>query len=282
MKNDAYMLSKYPSIEVNGFGLEDDNPVIIKSRVHGLFACFYCILYGLYICEVEKFKAYVLLGSDHLYHDIKYGPNIFEYFYDQPDFEYTDKQSNYRTIVVLNPGVFIRWCNISMVERRMSHYLIKKYFVLNLDIKSAIDSIHSSFRDFRTLAVHYRGRDKAEETPIPHFSEFETVIDNLFAKNLIDRMFFSTDELHLRNYVKEKYGDLAISYDLEGDYNHITKENRTGLHFELKSPYLHAKDALIECYLLSRSDLYLSSHKSSMSLFTTFIEPNIPHIIIEA
>ncbi len=55
----------------------------------------------------------------------------------------------------------------------------------------------------------------------------------------------------------------------------------TGLHFSHTTPYLSALDALIECYVLSKCQFLLSSSKSSMSLFATFLNPDLLHLVIE-
>lgn len=276
--NINHLTEKYPNIAIS-YG-ENDSPVcLIDSRVHGLYACFHCILYGLYICEEEGIKPLIALGSNHLYYDNSIGENIFTYFYKQdaiPDIAVP-------TMTVTNLGGYLNWVNISIKEKVLSNLLIKKYFILNDAVTAAITRFQNRFfSGNRMLGVHYRGTDKISETPLLHFSEYVKKIDYLFNGNFCDKLFFATDELELRTYVKNRYGEKAILYDIEGHQTSAASIPSTGLHFiEGSSPYLNARNAIMEAYLLAGCDLFISSHKSSMSVFVTFINPDIIHIILE-
>lgn len=273
----ADLVSKYPSIEIYG-----DGPVseyyLIDSRVHGLFACMYCILYGLFICEQEGVDPIIHLGDNHLYYEKKYGENIFNYFFIQKNIE----TKGVPRIKVQDPEVFLSWCNISMMEKRVSNYLIDKYFKLKPAYKQIIESyVQAHFSGHRVLGVHYRGKDKITETAIVPIDEYAAKIDYLLESGICDKIFFATDELHLRAEVQKKYKERVIVYQLEGDYSAIRPDSNKGLHYSSATPFLHAKDAIIECYLLSKCQMLLSSSKSSMSLFSTFINPEIAHIVME-
>jgi|GEM_PF-2019780 len=278
MSEIANLLSKYPNIIVEN-GTSDTNYCVLESRVHGLFACFYCILYGVYICEMENLIPIVVLDEKHLYYDPKKGNNIFNYFFKQEKIS-TVGLTKMR---VQHPAIFLHWCRNSTNEKRISFLLIDKYFELKIDIKRSINSFYNAhIKGLRVLGVHYRGTDKITETPILAFSEYEKKIDYLFKNNMCDKLFFVTDELHLRSYVRRKYKDRVIFYTLEADYEKVQANEKAGLHFSgLASPYLLAKDALTECYLLSKCTMFLSSGRSSMSLFATFLNPQMVHVIIE-
>lgn len=274
----AYLESKYDYIKLSGT-FTPGGFYFIESRVHGLFACFYCILYGLFICEMEHLKPIIVLDKNHLYYDELYGNNIFTYYYKVEDIG----QEPLGTIHVLNPSKFLHFCRISTKEKYISNILIKKYFILEDNLKKTIrDFSRDYFLGSRILGVHYRGKDKIKETHLVPFSEYLIKIDFLLDNNICDKVFFVTDELHLRKYVSARYQNKVILYNLEADYSNIGPDKREGLHFSnLNSPYLHAKDALLECYLLSECHLFMSSNHSSMSLFATFINPRLAHIIIE-
>jgi len=270
--------NKYPFIEVIG-EVKPNDFCIIDSRVHGLFATFYCILYGLYICEEEKFKPVVSLGENHLYFDRKYGKNIFNYFFTQ---RHTLNNKNTGKIIVLNPSIFLKWCRISTNEKYLSNNLLKKYFLLKNSLLSEInDFVEINYSNSKVLGVHFRGRDKIKETKISDFNEYIKKIEYFFDNNICDKIFFATDELQYRDSIKKIFKNKAILYCLNNDYSNMNGDKVNGLHLNPTSPYLHAKDALIECHLLSRCQLLLSSSKSSMSIFATFINPQIGHCIIE-
>ncbi|HEY8954759.1 hypothetical protein [Chitinophaga sp.] len=271
------LLTKYPNIEIEE-GNQATALCLIDSRVHGLFACMYCILYGLFICEQENMHPVIHLGPHHLYYEEKYGENIFNYFFEQP---YTTTEGIHR-MKVIHPDIFITWCNISTLEKKISNLLIQKYFRLKPIYEDIIkDFVSQHYWGHRMLGVHYRGTDKATETNLVPFEEYVEKIDYLLKNRICDRIFFATDEIHLRGYIRKRYRERAVLYSLEGDYSATGTNNEKGLHYSLSTPYLHAKDAIIECYLLSNCQMLLSSAKSSMSLFSTFINPAIAHIVVE-
>jgi hypothetical protein len=277
------VIQNYPYITLTGKWPATIRKCIVQSRVHGLFASFYCLLYGIYVCVTEDLDPIPFLGCNHHYYEQEYGENIFGYFYRQP-VSMTD-QEDIPSIIVENPSMFLNWCRSSLAERKTAHALLSRFFQLNENINTEIALYKKEyFKDNRILGVHYRGRDKVQEAAIVPFEEYEHQMDSLLNNNLCDKIFFCTDELQLRERVKERYGDSCILYTLEADYRlHMKGGFETmGLHFNNPTPYLQAKDTLIECYLLSSCHLLASSTRSSFSLFATFLRPDIPHIIINA
>ena len=273
----SYLLNKYPNIHI-----EDASSFhgycLIDSRVHGLYACLHCILYGLSICEEEGIRPIIRLGSNHLYFDKSKGDNIFTYFFEQGQ----TPPVKHPVMTVLNMGGYLNWCNISTKEKVYSNLLINKYFQLQNEMAELIDNFQKThFGAYRMLGVHFRGTDKVQETPLASFTVYCRKIELLLDRNTCDKFFFATDELGLREYVKMRFREKVILYDVEGTLPG-TEYSGVGLHFiPESSSFLNAKNAIVECYLLSRCDFLMSSYKSSMSLFPTFINPDIHHIIIE-
>jgi hypothetical protein len=275
------MQNKYQQIDVTG-RLAANDLVILDSRVHGLFACFYCILYGLYICEKENLRPIVYLGANHLYYDDEKGNNIFEYYYENSVSYASIDLKTLPKIVVNNPDLFLRWCRKSILEQNVSNFLINKYFLLKGPIREIIDAFVANYLvGYRVLGVHYRGTDKVTETELVLFREYENKIEYLLSTNIIDKFYFSSDEIQLKNYVKQKYDGIALVRPFSGSYDYAPNSS-TGLHFSHLTPYLSGLDAIMDCYILSKCCLIMSSSKSSLSLFSSFISPNIPHIILEA
>jgi hypothetical protein len=275
---------KYPHIIATGNWEKNGKYCIVESRVHGLFASFYCLLYGIYICVSEGLEPVPFLGSNHHYFEKEYGENIFEYFYGRT-YDRIIKE-DLPGIIVMNPALFLAWCRSSTAERKTAHSLLTRFFRLRSEIALVIDRfIEDHFRGYRVLGIHYRGRDKIQETAIVPFEEYEKQIDIFLANDLCDKVFFCTDELKYRQRIKDRYGNKAIFYKLEADYHlHAGTEGyeSMGLHFSNPTPYLQAKDSLIECYLLSSCNLLAAASTSSFALFATFFRPEIPHIMINA
>ncbi|WP_288882429.1 hypothetical protein [Pedobacter panaciterrae] len=270
-------LSKnYPNVEI--IGVPDEfRYCYIESRVHGFFACLYCVLYGFYICEMENLKGIVRLGKDHLYFDHEIGENVYDYFFDQPAIPNVPM-----TIKVINPDPFLRWCHISLFDKLRANAIISERLFLKPMLASVIHEFKTKhFANANILGVHYRGRDKSSETIVLPFDFYLEKIDDIIGKQICTKIFFSTDELPLRHLMIEKYGDRVIMYPLEANYSNKIEDKMSGLHIGSLSPYLQAKDAILETYLLSSCTLLLSSYSSSMSIFSTYLNPKLLHIPLE-
>lgn len=272
---------KYSGIEVIG-NIAPNQPCRVESMTHGLFACFYCLLYGIYICEMEEVEPIAFLGESHLYFEKENGGNVFEYYYKKKH-KFTEKSIHELPIIIVsNPGKFLKWCRISIFEKKMSNLIISKYFTLKNDIRKILSEFEkSNFAHSNILGVHYRGTDKITETPIAEFDEYERKIQVALESNLFNKIFFCSDEFKLRERVKKKFGNKIISYQTTADYGRNNENLELGIHFTQSTPFLAGRDALIECYLLSRCNALLSSSRSSMSLFATFINPDLFHIVLE-
>src|SRR5690606_26105059 len=109
----------------------------------------------------------------------------------------------------------------------------------------------------RVLGVLFRGTDKIRETHLLTFEAYEQKIDRMFRMKACDKFFLATDELDLKEHVRQKYPDKILVYDLQGTYE--PGKRAEGLHFAHTTPCLSAQDALVECYLLARCQFLLSS-----------------------
>lgn len=275
----SYLIEKYGTIEITG-DIRKNGYCIIESITHGLFACFYCILYGLYICEMEDIKPVVVLGDSNLYFEQEKGSNVFTYFYRKSHRKNEEDLSGLAKMTISDPGHFLSWCRISTSEKIISNLLINKYFILKNSIQKPIDDfVRTHMQGHKVVGVHFRGTDKVKETPLLDFTAYEHRIGLMLTSGICDRFFFATDELHLREYVRKKYKEKVIMHDLRSAY--AAAPTRAGLHFSHTTPYLSALDALTECYVLSSCQFLLSSSKSSMSLFATFLNPDLLHLVIE-
>ncbi|RYE54262.1 MAG: hypothetical protein EOP48_12715 [Sphingobacteriales bacterium] len=268
--------SEYPNIEVIG-QLDQSGNCFIESRVHGLFACLYCIIYGLFICHKENLNGIVRLGKEHLYYHPSAGENVFEYFFKQ-----SEATNASMTIRVNNPSPLLKWCHISTIDKKRANFMIERKLNLRDEINELIYTFkEKNFGDGNTLGVHYRGRDKKTETTLLPFDYYFEKIDEILDKGICTKFFFCTDELSLREIVQLRYKEKVIMYKLEDTTIDMALPADQGLHLISKAPHLQAKDALIETYLLSLCTLLLSSSSSSMSIFATYLNPNILHIPLE-
>ncbi len=246
---------------------------LVDSLPWEMFYSFYCILYGLYICEEEGFRPIINMGSDHLYYAPEKGDNIFGYFYDQ---EQHISTIGFPKITLSGSAGFLAKGNISVFAKKLAAELVKKYFVLNREMKCAIDNFCKlNFGGYRMLGVHYDGGYNTKEDEMLHFTTYLDKIDNLLENNICDKIFFVTGEHDLRNYMRSRYGNKVCMYSSEDNADSPLDAGPGD------SQYLLARSAIVECYLLAGCNLLLSSRKTSMPMFATFINPAIIHLIVE-
>lgn len=265
--NMKYLTEKYPGLTLQGEETTVNRYCLLDSHPWELFFSFYCILYGLYICEEEGLRPIINMGSDHLYYAAEKGDNIFGYFYDQ---ERNISTAGFPKIILSGSAGFLAKRNISVSAKKLATELLKKYFVLNKEIKCATDDFCTlNFGGHRMLGVHYHGGYNMKEDEMLHFTAYLRKIDNLLENNICDKIFFVTDEPDLRDYMRSRYGNKVSMY---------SSEDNAGPG---DSQYLLARNAIVECYLLADCNLLLSSRKTSMPMFATFINPAIIHLILE-
>src|SRR6266545_4899857 len=77
----------------------------------------------------------------------------------------------------------------------LASYLINKYLVVKDDLLSEVESFcHQHFANRRVLGVHYRGTDKAKESPIVPYDTVKRNIEHyLKLRPETDRVFISSD-----------------------------------------------------------------------------------------
>lgn len=227
----------------------------------GMFVAFNYVLAGLYKYDRGEIGALrVDFGNDGVYYDPLVGPNWWNYFFEPIELgeidmnnliHYTGQQINDLPIFALKT-----------LSRKDANALIHKYIKIKPQINRKIAEFYrNEFKGNHVIGVHYRGTDKYVEIPrTAYFRVFEVVdkaVKEAVAKRKKFKIFVATDEQGFIDYMKQKFGPAAIIY-----IDAIRSVDRTPVHFRDTDQYKVGEEAIIDCLLLSKSDVLVRTPSS--------------------
>ncbi len=137
---------------------------------------------------------------------------------------------------------------ITTYSQQGDMYPLKNLFVPKKDIQSKIDTITSQFSP-NTYGLHIRRKDNKasiEQSPI---ELFEKAIESKLTTELDARFFLCSDDQGVKEYLKNKYGGIIMSYD-----SVLSRASKQGI-----------KDAVVELWALSNTKEIWGSFYSSYS-----------------
>lgn len=159
--------------------------------------------------------------------------------------------------------------------RKTVSQIIDRYIHLREEIAETIDQFaRTHFTGRHVIGLHYRGTDKYEEAPRVAYSKVVTEIRSYLDQHSFDEcvvIFVATDEMAFLTKMVEEFGDRVVYYE-----DAFRATDHIPLHKNPALPKYHmGKDAVIDCYLLSKTDILFRT-SSNLSLFSTFINPDLP------
>lgn len=249
------------------------------NRCSGLMSYFVQVVSNLNVVLNTQNKLYVKFDENMRYQDLRYGKNVWEYYFKQP-FEFTKEE------VVSAEKIKDVWFenNLQIPSRLTSDVImsggdiVKKYIFLLPHIKHKIDKFinDNNLSESRILAVHKRGTDHINDAPILPIETYYYYIDRYI--DLYDKILLCTDEEYSVAEFKQKYGDKIITYNSI----RTTERNNIGIHqsIGLSNPYKMGEDVIIETYLMSQSDLLIKT-VSNVSNSALFINPSLKYVEID-
>lgn len=212
------------------------------------------------------------LGKRGLYYDELKGANWWNYYFEPMEVG-TKENAEIRPP---SRGESIRaFCERYHIARAEGAEIVKKYIRVRSEIQKKVDSfVQDYFQDFFIVGVHYRGTDKEQEAPkVEYENVFKSIEENI-PLTLPYRIFVATDELPFLEAIQNRFPNQIICTDA-----HRTKGN-TGVHYTFAAPpYQLGEEALMDCLLLSKSDLLIRT-SSSLSLWSTYFNPDLPVILL--
>ena len=154
----------------------------------------------------------------------------------------------------------------------MARAIIDKYIHPKQHIINKIDHfVENNFKSLFIIGVHYRGTDKQHEAPRVLYKEVKNKVKQEIKQLKADyKIFVATDENAFVEYMKMVFPN-KICYRS----NAIRSDNRQPVHKRHQDQYKCGEDAVLDCILLSRTNLLIRT-SSTLSLWSTYFNPDIP------
>jgi hypothetical protein len=235
----------------------------------GFFCSYQAVVGFLHMIENEGNSGYQVFFEKGLYFDPKVGPNWWEYYF-EPIYSGPPTEG----ITIDHPGDMLKskWNTdaISNITRESAAYFIKKYIKVKPNLQQKIDDFIKLKFGQHTIATHYRGCDKSSEAPRVHYS----VISDEVKKHIKydSKIFVASDEQAFIQYMVNCFGNKVIYTDAIRSPNHDPIHHHDG--HAMSNPYKLGEDAVIDCYLLSRSNTLIRTF-SNLSSSAANINPDL-------
>jgi len=213
-------------------------------------------------------------GLNGLYYDSDYGPNWWSYFFEPINI------GESKNVEIIGPSKFEyskAWERRRQISRRAAAELVNKYIHIKPHIQKKVnDFIESVFKDNFIIGVHYRGTDKRTEAPRVEYLVVFKEIEKQLQKHDQCLIFVATDEIEFMDEIKSRYPNQVIETE-----RHRAHKNGLGSHKIHKQQYEIGEEALLDSFLLSKTNLLIrTSSSSSLSLWSTYFNPNLPVILL--
>lgn len=140
---------------------------------------------------------------------------------------------------------------------------LSQLFIPKADIRKIIydvigrDPIEGSANhdnDGHLIGCHIRRTDNVQSTNISSLDKFESRFAEL-SKDTRNKVFLATDDNEIKDYLKNKYGSLIITYD-----STLSRKSAKGI-----------RDAVVEMWCLALCDVILGSYWSSFTDMASLI-----------
>lgn len=231
----------------------------------GMFSVFTYVIGVLHEYESKNYAGiHVDFEENGNYYSPEYGPNWWEYYCKPIDLGSRDNAhiKKFSSDEYANFTIFVE----NALSRSTVHDLITKYIHIREEILEKVDSyVQEFFNGTHIIGIHYRGTDKVEEAPPVPYGEVLKQIRKYMHEDSIEetKIFVATDEKKFLECMQEEFGDMVIVHST------IYSEDGRSIHEKPSNPYLQGEEALIDCLLLSKTDMLIRT-SSNLSLWSTY------------
>lgn len=242
----------------------------------GLFSDFITVLGALEHHErwSQQYAGLQIDFADQgLYFDPDHGTNWWQYYFDPIDFRS-------RANAIVRVATPFELENFSSVIDRMSRErgsaLIGRHIRPRRHIREKVDSyIRENFGDAYVIGIHYRGTDKSMEAPRVPFEQVYAAVRAAVSKARPGRhkLFIATDEQAFLDYMLDLYPNGLLYREM------FRSVDGKPTHWRDANNYDKGEDALLDSLLLSRCNCLVRT-ESSLSLCSTFFNPDLPGILV--
>lgn len=260
------------------FAQQPEHYYIVESYMEntGMFAQFNVVLGFLDLYDRGKCAGVkVKFGQKGLYYQPELGPNWWNYYCEPISVGNRSGSKIVSTKAAPIPGKRADYIEIER-SRQEVHQLIRKYIRFKPHILEKIERQYKQYLEGNfVIGVHYRGTDKAKEAPPVTYRRVVAVLKKYIAEHSIAnfRLFVATDEQQFLDYIKVAFPRRV--------YFQQAQRSTSGnpLHFDNSHPYQHGEEALIDAFLLSKTNVLVRT-SSNLSLWSTYLNPHMPVILL--
>ena len=247
-----------------------ESPGYIRGA--GMFHNFNIVLGCLAIYDANPYLSLQIDFKDQgLYYNAKYGNNWWSYYFEKTYYPARISSVKRAAIKVLKDEEKAELGNSMHFygQKEKAHELIVKYLRVKPEIlqkvhKFSLQYLQAPF----VIGVHYRGSDKWLES---NFVSYTQMIDRV-VECIHDHpdavVFVSTDEQGFLDAIQQVLPNQVVFTQS------ARSQDNKPLHYNTEDGYIQGKEALIDCLLLSKSDLLIRTN-SNLSAVSAFFNPKM-------
>jgi len=257
--------------------------VDICARI-GLFAQLNWVLFVLEHCQRHALRPYVRLSSPY-YCTAEHGMNWLDYFFELRNLSEADRNRVESGQCRVSHISSIEQLGLPDYEHGMqlnrAHDLLNRYLAPRPSLLDYVDDfVRSRFGDGRVIGLHYRGTDKAAEAPpVAPAAAIAAVHDYANTHPECRAVFVASDDAE---FIREASSSLKPLEVVTHDDVHRSTDGRP-VHSEahVGDRYLKAKEALVNCMLLSRCATLVRT-SSFLSGWASVLNPDLPVVMLNS
>jgi len=248
---------------------EDSRPFCILTNREdaGLFSMFSDVLALVDSYDRGLFQGIeVNFGDEGLYWVKNYGPNWWSYYCEPICLG--EKKNVCKGEYSQLPNMVSRYY---YKDRREAYQLIQKYFRFRPYLMQEVEEfVSTQFSGHYVIGVHYRGTDAPGRLSYKDYiDEIQKTLSELSTDNY--KIFVATDDEYFIDFLLQKFPEKVCFQK-----GILRSKTNQPLHFDRNYDlYLHGKEALVDCLLLSKSSCLILSF-SNFSLWAAILNPYIP------
>jgi len=261
--------------------LENNKTITIGCWQAGLLSGFLGVVGNLKWCD-RKNVTPIVYWEDHSYYYQPEGyngsTNVWEYYFEPVSSELWAGQQpdtrNYRA----PDGTGVKFlCKHTYEYRVKTNNIIEKYIRIKQPIIDKVEQFYqTNMAGKTTIAIHLRGTDKPTEITMPTAEVLLYEANRQAEKFESVQFLVATDEAKLLQLAQKMLKGPVINY------NSYKATDGRALHTNaaIANRAQLGEEVLIECLLLSRSQLLIHSH-SNVAYCAYFFNPELKTILID-
>lgn len=250
--------------------------VVINNPCYnpGMFCVLNTVMGFLYFYDQGRYAGLrVDFANQGLYYDPRYGSNWWQYYFEPIELGKATDQATIKSYGGTDCILYDMFTQKDLTPLQV-YELTQKYIRLRPHIQKKLNQfVDDYFGDYFIIGIHYRGTDKFQEAPrVAYEKVLEAIIDQINQLQLNHfKIFVATDEREFLSYIHSYFPQQILYQDI------FRSSTRAPIHLNSENPCQIGEDALLDCLLLSRSQLLIRT-ASRLSLWSSYFNPDLPTI----